>query len=244
MEVIIDYMDNSIVTWLLTLVCAPHLIKNPYLTAKLVEVLFVISPSIQQTTTKIYNMVMSHELTQTSLISALMRFYVDVETTGQSTEFYDKFTIRYHISHIFKSIWNSPVHRQAMIAESKNGNQFVKFINMLMNDSTFLLDESLENLKKIHEVQTLMMNEKEWSKLDTEEQGTRQRQLVQDERQCRSYLTLARETVDMIHYLANDIKEPFLRKELVDRLSSMLNFNLHQLCGPKCRDLRVRNPAR
>lgn len=56
-EVIIDYMDDSIVTWLLTLVCAPHLIKNPYLTAKLVEVLFVVSPSIQQTTTKIYNMV-------------------------------------------------------------------------------------------------------------------------------------------------------------------------------------------
>lgn len=56
-EVIIDCMDQSIVTWLLTLVCAPHLIKNPYLTAKLVEVLFVISPTIQQTTMKIYNMV-------------------------------------------------------------------------------------------------------------------------------------------------------------------------------------------
>lgn len=56
-EVIIDCMDQTIVTWLLTLVCAPHLIKNPYLTAKLVEVLFVISPSIQQTTKKIYNMV-------------------------------------------------------------------------------------------------------------------------------------------------------------------------------------------
>lgn len=56
-EVIIDYMDQTIVTWLLSLVCAPHLIKNPYLTAKLVEVLFVISPSIQQTTMKIYNMV-------------------------------------------------------------------------------------------------------------------------------------------------------------------------------------------
>lgn len=54
---IIDYMDQTIVTWLLTLVCAPQLVKNPYLTAKLVEVLFVISPSIQQTTMKIYNMV-------------------------------------------------------------------------------------------------------------------------------------------------------------------------------------------
>jgi hypothetical protein len=52
---------------------------------------------------------------------------------------------------------------------------------------------------------------------------------------CRSYLTLAKETVDMFHYLTVDIKEPFLRPELVDRLSAMLNFNLQQLCGPKCK---------
>lgn len=243
-EVIIDCMDETIVTWLLSLICAPHLIKNPYLTAKLVEVLFVISPSIQQTTKKIYDLIMNHKLAQSALISALMKFYVDVETTGQSTEFYDKFTIRYHISHIFKSLWASTVHRQMIILESKNGNQFVKFINMLMNDTTFLLDECLENLKKIHDVQSLMMNEEEWSKLESDDQQSRQRQLAQDERQCRSYLTLAKETVDMFHYLTTDIKEPFLRKELVDRLSSMLNFNLQQLCGPKCSNLKVRNPSR
>lgn len=40
--------DHSIITWLLTCVCAPHCIRNPYVTAKLVEVLFVTSPSIQQ----------------------------------------------------------------------------------------------------------------------------------------------------------------------------------------------------
>lgn len=51
---------------------------------------------------------------------------------------------------------------------------------------------------------------------------------------CRSYLTLAKETVDMFHYLTDVIKEPFLRPELVTRLSAMLNFNLQQLCGPKC----------
>lgn len=38
---------------------------------------------------------MNHELAQTDLISSLMKFYTDIETTGQSTEFYDKFTIRY-----------------------------------------------------------------------------------------------------------------------------------------------------
>lgn len=187
---------------------------------------------------------MNHELAQTVLISALMKFYTDIETTGQSSEFYDKFTIRYHISHLFKGMWASAVHRRAMIDESKNGKQFVKFINMLMNDTTYLLDECLDYLKSIHETQVLMMDVQAWAETESETQQTRQRQLRQDERQCRSYLTLARETVDMFHYLTVDIKEPFLRPELVDRLTSMLNYNLHQLCGPKCNDLKVRNPIK
>jgi hypothetical protein len=37
---------------------------------------------------------------------------------------------------------------------------------------------------------------------------------------------------------SQDIKEPFLRQELVDRLSAMLNFNLKQLCGSKCKENR------
>ena len=66
-------------------------------------------------------------------------------------------------------------------------------------------------------------------------------QLTQDERQCKSYLTLATETVDMFHYLTKHIQEPFLQRELIDRLAAMLNFNLQQLCGPRCKDLMVRN---
>lgn len=61
---------------------------------------------------------MNHELTQSALIPALMKFYVDVETTGQTTEFYDKFTIRYHISHIFKGLWQSPLHVRIIVKQS------------------------------------------------------------------------------------------------------------------------------
>uniref|UniRef100_A0A2M4B9X5 Ubiquitin conjugation factor E4 B n=2 Tax=Anopheles marajoara TaxID=58244 RepID=A0A2M4B9X5_9DIPT len=239
---VIDYVDNSIITWILTLVCAPHLIKNPYITAKLIEVLFVTSPTIQTTSQLLYLRIINHELAQTALVSALMKFYTDIETTGQSTEFYDKFTIRYHISHLFKGLWESAVHRQAIVNESKSGKQFVKFVNFFLNDTTYLLDECLEYLKRIHETQVLTLDETGWNALSQEAQQSRQRQLAQDERQCRSYLTLARETVDMFHYMTKDIKEPFLRPELIDRLSSMLNYNLHQLCGPKCNDLRVRHP--
>jgi len=112
---------------------------------------------------------------------------------------------------------------------------------MLMNDTTFLLDESMDALKRIHEVQQELDDNKKWAEQSQETQQTRLRTLSQDERQCRSYLTLARETVDMFHYLTQDIKEPFLRPELIDRLAAMLNFNLKQLSGAKCKNLKVRN---
>lgn len=33
-------------------------------------------------------------------------------------------------------------------------------------------------------------------------------------------------------------------QELVDRLAAMLNFNLQQLCGPRCKDLKVQQPEK
>ena len=242
--VVASNMDNSLITWLLVVVCTPHCIRNPYLIAKIIEVLFVINPSVQGRTESLHDQVMAHPISKTLLASYLMKFYTDVETTGSSSEFYDKFSIRYHISLILKSMWDSPVHRESIINESNNGKQFVKFINMLMNDTTFLLDESLESLKRIHEIQELMSDLRAWAALTREQQHSRMRQLAADERQARSYLTLAKETVAMFHYLTVDITEPFLRPELVGRLCAMLNFNLQQLCGPKCKNLKVRKPQK
>lgn len=98
-------------------------------------------------------------------------------------------------------MWENPIHRQAVICESRVGNQFVKFVNMLMNDTTFLLDECLENLKRIHQTQQLLSDKANLSKMSADQQQSRLTQLATDERQCRSYLTLARETVDLFHYL-------------------------------------------
>ncbi|CAK9828567.1 Ubiquitin conjugation factor E4 B [Anthophora retusa] len=243
-DVIVNNMDNSLITWLLVVVCTPHCIRNPYLIAKIIEVLFVINSSVQGRTESLHDQVMAHPISKTLLASYLMKFYTDVETTGSSSEFYDKFSIRYHISLILKSMWDSPVHRESIINESNNGKQFVKFINMLMNDTTFLLDESLESLKRIHEIQELASDLKAVAALSREQQHSRMRQLAADERQARSYLTLAKETVAMFHYLTVDITEPFLRPELVERLCAMLNFNLKQLCGPKCKNLKVRAPQK
>merc|ERR1712212_1345748 len=126
-------------------------------------VLFVVNPQVQEKTGELYDSIMRHSISQEFLPSALMRFYTDVEQTGSSNEFYDKFTIRYHISIIIKSMWESAVHKIAIISESNNGKQFIRFINMIMNDTTFLLDESLSALNRIHEVQEDMGDPTRWA---------------------------------------------------------------------------------
>ncbi|XP_068191871.1 ubiquitin conjugation factor E4 B isoform X2 [Antennarius striatus] len=235
---------QDVVTFLVVFICSQNYIRNPYLIAKLVEVLFVTNPAVQPRTQRFSEMMENHPLSIKQLVPALMKFYTDVEHTGATSEFYDKFTIRYHISTIFKSLWQNLAHHGTFMEEFNSGKQFVRYINMLINDTTFLLDESLESLKRIHEVQEEMKNKEQWEQLPREQQQSRQSQLTQDERVSRSYLALATETVEMFHILTKQVQKPFLRPELGPRLAAMLNFNLQQLCGPKCRDLKVENPEK
>ncbi|XP_078144414.1 ubiquitin conjugation factor E4 B isoform X3 [Centroberyx gerrardi] len=243
-QVLYEPCVQDIVTFLVVFICSQNYIRNPYLIAKLVEVLFVTNPAVQPRTQRFSEMMENHPLSVKQLVPALMKFYTDVEHTGATSEFYDKFTIRYHISTIFKSLWQNIGHHGTFLEEFNSGKQFVRYINMLINDTTFLLDESLESLKRIHEVQEEMKNKEQWDQLPREQQQSRQSQLTQDERVSRSYLALATETVDMFHILTKQVQKPFLRPELGPRLAAMLNFNLQQLCGPKCRDLKVENPEK
>ncbi|XP_056651778.1 ubiquitin conjugation factor E4 B isoform X1 [Monodelphis domestica] len=243
-QVLYEPCTQDIAMFLVVMLCNQNYIRNPYLVAKLVEVMFMTNPSVQPRTQKFFEMIENHPLSTKLLVPSLMKFYTDVEHTGATSEFYDKFTIRYHISTIFKSLWQNIAHHGTFMEEFNSGKQFVRYINMLINDTTFLLDESLESLKRIHEVQEEMKNKEQWDLLPRDQQQARQSQLSQDERVSRSYLALATETVDMFHILTKQVQKPFLRPELGPRLAAMLNFNLQQLCGPKCRDLKVENPEK
>lgn len=70
-----------------------------------------------------------------------------------SSQFYDKFNIRYNISQIIKCVWNDSTHANQIIKLSKNDQFFVKFVALLMSDTTYLLDEALSKLKEIGNLQ-------------------------------------------------------------------------------------------
>ena len=70
----------------------------------------------------------------------ILSYFADVESTGSSNEFYDKFGIRYHISIILKGLWKRPIHRQALIMESRYWNvNFYNFYTTMFFEILYLI---------------------------------------------------------------------------------------------------------
>ena len=59
-------------------------------------------------------------------------------------------------------LWDIGIYKTKMIECSKNETLFVKFVNLLMNDTTYLLDESLAKLTKIRDIEKSMENHAVW----------------------------------------------------------------------------------
>ena len=55
------------------------------------------------------------------------------------SQFYDKISIRHHITKILVNLFRFPVHNEKFVELSTNMDLFVKFINLLMNDTTYLV---------------------------------------------------------------------------------------------------------
>lgn len=63
-------VNDSITTWLLTCICAQQCIRNPYVVAKLVEVLFVLSsqPNVNQQVTSLINAIYIFNILSDTLV--------------------------------------------------------------------------------------------------------------------------------------------------------------------------------
>ncbi|VDK82794.1 unnamed protein product [Litomosoides sigmodontis] len=229
---------------LLVFICSTHYFNNKFLAAKIVEVLFMVCPSILPAAYQFHLSVINSPLAIDRLFPSLVKFYADVESTGASTEFYDKFNIRRSIQVIFRSLWGSTIYRSNITSYARECSpDFIRFVNMVINDATYLLDESLLALKKIHDIETLKESN-EWSTLGDEERQMKEDALLEAKRGVRNWLILGRDTLDLFTYLTADAPEPFYEPLLGERLASMLDYNVSQLCGPKCTELKVRDAVR
>lgn len=69
---------------LIVLVCSNNYIGNPYLLAKLVEVIFVMNPAVQPRSQNLNEKFLMHPLALQHLVPALMNFYTGNYTILES----------------------------------------------------------------------------------------------------------------------------------------------------------------
>lgn len=115
----------------------------------------------------------------------------------------------------------------------------MQFVNLLLNDVTFVLDESFTAFTQIHDTS------KELKSDPNMEQSVRQEKeekLSAAQSKAKSYMQLTNETVAMLKLFTEALADSFTKKEVVVRLAHMLDYNLEALVGPKKSSLRVENP--
>ncbi|CCF60736.1 hypothetical protein KAFR_0L01270 [Kazachstania africana CBS 2517] len=227
-----------------TILRCPELVSNPHLKGKLVQVLSIGAlPLMDNSPGFMIPIFENNDLVRKNLLYALLDFYVIVEKTGSSSQFYDKFNARYSISIILEELYYKiPMYKKQLIWQSKNNPDFfIRFIARMLNDLTFLLDEGLTNLSEVHNVSNQLNNSTATDTNDSNIQDLQGR-LAAAQRQAKSSCGLAAKSMTLFQIYTKDIPAAFASAELVDRLASMLNYNLESLVGPKCGGLKVKDP--
>lgn len=104
----------------LTFLRSSAYIKNPYLKSGLVTILYYGTlPFHGRSKGVLGDLLFATKFATDNLLHALMQFYIECESTGAHTQFYDKFNIRYEIFQVIKCVWGNPVYREHLGTEAK-----------------------------------------------------------------------------------------------------------------------------
>jgi len=234
-------------------------ITNPHLRMNIVEVLRYFLPdmtkrragSVASSGSSDVSLVQidllyTNEFAKKFLIPALVNFYIDVEHTGSHTQFYDKFKARMDIGDILEYFWSNNDHYKTAIISFCNSlpERFLRFINAIVTDAIFHLDESFKHLAEIKTFEMEMANTTEWNAQNPQTRQEREQYFATIQDRCKSDCLLANKKIHLLHLLTSQIKKPFMAPEILEKLVTMLNYFLVKLAGPEGLQLKVHDPAK
>ncbi|CAG2056146.1 unnamed protein product, partial [Timema podura] len=212
---------NPILTLILTFMDAPHRMRNPHLRARMAECLESFLPHPEE----------RNDLNQ-----------LNPNPFGcfHREQLFLTHPHRLHTADDREIGARISVRRLAKEAEANmeatTPPLFLRFINLLMNDAVFLLDESLTNMAQLRTMQTAR-DAGEW--VDVREQTQNERLMMHTGMIARFDNILGRETIHILELLTSEITSIFCHPTMVERIASMLNYFLYHLVGPNKKNFKV-----
>lgn len=242
--------QKSMLTMIMIFMGSSDRVRNPHLRARLAEGLESMLPKkdggrgFSESWKATLFATHPHRL---EIVPNLLRVFVGIEVTGQSVQFEQKFNYRRPMYIIMKYLWNNDEQKDAFkrLAREAEANMeavdppiFLRFINLLINDAIYLLDESLTNLQSISRMQHALDNG-EWEQLPAQERQQNMANMQQIGTFARFDNILGRDTINILKLLTSEIDGIFCHASIVDRMAAMLNYFLLHLVGPSKKNLVV-----
>ena len=227
-----EQVGSKLGSFLMMILCfmdQPGLVRNPHLRARLAESLECLLPGHEvQGQPNILGSYQRQAIFQEHkhsmrVASAILHVFVSIEETGHSVQFEQKFSYRRPMYDIIKYIWEIDAFKVKFRElaneaerdiESEQPPLFLRFINLLINDAIFLLDEGLLFMKQIQE--------KEAERADLSSRPERER--TEAEASFRHMTMMARyhnimgmETISVLELLTTSITEVITHPTMADR---------------------------
>ncbi|XP_017885248.1 ubiquitin conjugation factor E4 A [Ceratina calcarata] len=246
---------TPVLTEIIVLMESQQRLYNPHLRARMAEGLESLLPTSDETMSPVTSnlgtfqreqLFINHPYRQ-YIVPNLLKVFVSIEMTGQSVQFEQKFNYRRPMYIVMEYLWKLPEHRGIFVSLAEEAEEnmrdaepplFLRFINLLMNDAVFLLDEALSSMAQLR--QLIQARESgEWKRLPQHERDQQAQDLLHLGMIARFDNVLGRKTIYTLKMLTTEIKSIFCHPTLVDRIASMLNYLLLQLVGPNKKNLKV-----
>ena len=118
--VITSTQCEELVTFCIAFLRNSNFVKSPYSKSTLVTILFYgVMPYGNNSKGILGDLLNGSDFCHKHLLHALMQFYIECESTGAHTQFFDKFNIRYEIDAVIKNIWPNVIYRENLAKEAE-----------------------------------------------------------------------------------------------------------------------------
>jgi ubiquitin conjugation factor E4 B len=113
-------VGDEMMTLSVTFLESSDYIRNPYLKASLAGLLYMGGWDLYHLRGGVLGEALtSSKFANEYLLHALMKFYIECESTGAHTQFYDKFNIRYEIFQVIKGVWPNDHYKRQLTQQSR-----------------------------------------------------------------------------------------------------------------------------
>ncbi|CAG0900624.1 unnamed protein product [Darwinula stevensoni] len=247
-------------TFILVFIGSAVRMKNPHLRAKMAECLESLLPSSEGKSLMSREFLWTKHKHVTAIAPNLLRVFVSIEVAetgatgtgqGEAVAFEQKFNYRRPMYIIMDWLWQHQVHKKVFeeLAEEALKNMegvnpplFLRFLNLLMNDAIFLLDDALGYMSRLKTLQA-ERDSGAWTSLPARQRQEQENNFFHLGMLARFHNVLGKETIHTMELLAQSptVRRMLVHEMLRERIASMLNHFLLHLVGPKKKEFKVKD---